>query len=51
MSHLPHVLFTVFTQISVGALLSMLIADFLAKDDKELNFIETGVWVLSLIHI
>jgi len=45
MSHLPHVLFTVFTQISVGALLSMLIADFLAKEDKELNFIETGAWV------
>jgi DMSO reductase anchor subunit len=45
MSHLPHVLFTVFTQISVGALIAMVIADFFAKNNKELNFVETGAWV------
>ena len=45
-SHTAYVVFTVFSQIAVGALIGMVIADFLAKEDKEaLKFFETGAWV------
>ncbi len=46
MSHTPYVIFTVFSQMAVGALIAMVIADFLAKKDKAaLKFFETGAWV------
>ena len=40
-----YVVFTVFTQMSVGALIAMLIADFLAKSKEDAKFFETGAWV------
>jgi DMSO reductase anchor subunit len=40
-----YVIFTVFTQMSVGALIAMLIADFLAKGKEDAKFFETGAWV------
>ncbi|MGB2842658.1 MAG: DmsC/YnfH family molybdoenzyme membrane anchor subunit [Halobacteriota archaeon] len=45
-SHTAYVVFTVFSQLAVGALIAMVIADFLAKKDKAaLKFFETGAWV------
>ncbi len=43
MSHTAYVVFTVFSQMAVGALIAMLIADFLGKDKK---FFETASWVI-----
>ncbi|HUV80006.1 MAG TPA: DmsC/YnfH family molybdoenzyme membrane anchor subunit [Candidatus Bathyarchaeia archaeon] len=40
-----YVVFTVFTQMSVGALIAMLIADFLAKSKEDAKFFETGAWI------
>ncbi|MBN1761610.1 MAG: dimethyl sulfoxide reductase anchor subunit [Methanomicrobia archaeon] len=40
-----YVIFTVFSQMSVGALIAMVIADFLAKGKDEAKFFETGAWV------
>jgi len=40
-----YVIFTVFSQMSVGALIAMLIADFLAKGKEDAKFLETGAWV------
>ncbi len=46
MSHTAYVVFTVFSQMAVGALIAMVIADFIAKKDKAtLKFFETGAWV------
>lgn len=45
MSHTSYVVFTVFSQMSVGALIALVIADFLAKDKDQLKFFETGAWV------
>ncbi|MGB2727809.1 MAG: DmsC/YnfH family molybdoenzyme membrane anchor subunit [Halobacteriota archaeon] len=45
-SHTAYVVFTVFSQIAVGALIAMVIADFLAKKDKvALGFFRAGIWV------
>jgi len=38
-------IFTVFSQLSVGALIAMVVADFLAKNNEEAKFFETGAWV------
>ena len=52
-----YVIFTVFSQMSVGALIAMVIADFLAKGKDDFKFFETGAWVcvpvavISLIGI
>ncbi len=43
MSHTAYVVFTVFSQMAVGALIAMVIADFLGKDKK---FFETASWVI-----
>jgi len=40
-----YVIFTVFSQMSVGALIAMMIADFLAKSKDDEKFFETGAWV------
>jgi DMSO reductase anchor subunit len=40
-----YVIFTVFSQMSVGALIAMVIADFLAKSKEDAKFFETGAWV------
>jgi DMSO reductase anchor subunit len=40
-----YVTFTVFSQMSVGALIAMVIADFLAKGKDDAKFFETGAWV------
>jgi DMSO reductase anchor subunit len=40
-----YVIFTVFSQMSVGALIAMVIADFLAKGKEDAKFFETGAWV------
>jgi anaerobic dimethyl sulfoxide reductase subunit C (anchor subunit) len=40
-----YVTFTVFSQMSVGALIAMVIADFLAKSKEDAKFFETGAWV------
>jgi DMSO reductase anchor subunit len=40
-----YVIFTVFSQMSVGALIAMVIADFLAKNKEDAKFFETGAWV------
>ena len=40
-----YMIFTVFSQMSVGALIAMVIADFLAKGKEEAKFVETGAWV------
>lgn len=40
-----YMIFTVFTQMAVGALIAMVIADFLAKGKEEAKFVETGAWV------
>jgi DMSO reductase anchor subunit len=40
-----YVIFTVFSQMSVGALIAMMIADFLAKSKEDAKFFETGAWV------
>lgn len=45
MSHTPYVVFTVFSQIAVGALIAMVVADFLAKEKEDAKFFETGAWV------
>ncbi|MBA7527973.1 hypothetical protein ES705_20155 [subsurface metagenome] len=45
MSHIAYIVFTVFSQMAVGALIAMVIADFLAKDKAALKFFETGAWV------
>ena len=45
MSHTAYVVFTVFSQMAVGALIAMVIADFLAKGKEEAKFFETGAWV------
>jgi DMSO reductase anchor subunit len=45
MSHTSYVIFTVFSQMSVGALIAMVIADFLAKSKEDAQFFETGAWV------
>jgi DMSO reductase anchor subunit len=45
MSEIPYVIFTVFSQIAVGALIALLIADFLAKGKEDAKFLETGAWV------
>ncbi|MCD6599004.1 MAG: dimethyl sulfoxide reductase anchor subunit [Dehalococcoidia bacterium] len=45
MSHTAYVIFTVFSQMAVGALIAMVIADFLAKGKEEAKFFETGAWV------
>ena len=46
MSHTAYVVFTVFSQMAVGALIAMVIADFLGKKDTAaLKFFETGAWV------
>ncbi|RZN40386.1 MAG: hypothetical protein EFT35_02950 [Methanophagales archaeon ANME-1-THS] len=45
MSEIPYVIFTVFSQTAVGALIAVLIADFLAKGNEDAQFFETGAWV------
>ncbi len=40
-----YMIFTVFSQLSVGALIAMVVADFLAKDKDQAKFFETGAWV------
>ncbi|RZN40154.1 MAG: hypothetical protein EFT35_03210, partial [Methanophagales archaeon ANME-1-THS] len=40
-----YTIFTVFSQMSVGALIAMVIADFLAKGKEDATFFETGAWV------
>jgi DMSO reductase anchor subunit len=40
-----YMIFTVFSQLSVGALIAMVVADFLAKDKDQAQFFETGAWV------
>jgi DMSO reductase anchor subunit len=40
-----YVIFTVFSQMSVGALIAMVIADFLTKSKEDAKFFETGAWV------
>jgi DMSO reductase anchor subunit len=45
MSHTAYVVFTVFSQMAVGALIAMVIADFLGKRKEDLKFFETGAWV------
>jgi DMSO reductase anchor subunit len=40
-----YTIFTVFSQMSVGALIAMVIADFLAKSKEDAQFFETGAWV------
>lgn len=45
MSEIPYVIFTVFSQMAVGALIALLIADFLAKGQEDAKFFETGAWV------
>jgi len=40
-----YMVFTVFSQMSVGALIAMVIADFLAKSKEDAKFFETGAWV------
>ena len=51
MSHTAYVVFTVFSQMAVGALIAMVIADFLAKGKEDLRFFETGAWVCVPIAI
>jgi DMSO reductase anchor subunit len=46
-----YVIFTVFSQMSVGALIAMVIADFLAKSKEDAGFFETGAWVSVPIAI
>jgi len=46
MTHTAYVVFTVFSQMAVGALIAMVIVDFLGKKDTAaLKFFETGAWV------
>lgn len=45
MSDTAYVVFTVFSQMAVGALIAMVIADFLAKGKEDAKFFETGAWV------
>ena len=45
MSNTAYVVFTVFSQMAVGALIAMVIADFLAKGKADAKFFETGAWV------
>jgi DMSO reductase anchor subunit len=45
MSDTAYVVFTVFSQMAVGALIAMVIADFLAKGKADAKFFETGAWV------
>ena len=40
-----YIIFTVLSQMAVGALIAMLIADFLAKSKEDAKFFETGAWV------
>ncbi|MBN1455559.1 MAG: dimethyl sulfoxide reductase anchor subunit [Methanomicrobia archaeon] len=42
---ISYMIFTVFSQLSVGALIAMVVADFLAKDNDQAKFFETGAWV------
>jgi DMSO reductase anchor subunit len=42
-SHTAYVVFTVFSQMAVGALIAMVIADFIGKEKK---FFETASWVI-----
>jgi DMSO reductase anchor subunit len=43
--HTSYIIFTVFSQMAVGALIAMVIADFLAKSKEDAKFFETGAWV------
>jgi len=45
MSNTAYVVFTVFSQMAVGALIAMVIADFLAKGKADAKFFESGAWV------
>lgn len=45
MSDTAYVVFTVFSQMAVGALIAMVIADFLAKGKEDAKFFETGAWI------
>jgi DMSO reductase anchor subunit len=45
MSHTAYIVFTVFSQMAVGALIALLIADFLAQGKEDAKFFETGAWV------
>ncbi len=51
MSHTAYVVFTVFSQMAVGALIAMVIADFLAKGKEDAKFFETGAWVCVPVAI
>ena len=43
--HTSYIIFTVLSQMAVGALIAMVIADFLAKSKEDAKFFETGAWV------
>ncbi|MDD4898349.1 MAG: hypothetical protein PHY36_02075 [Methanocellales archaeon] len=46
MSDLQYTVFTVLSQMAVGALIALVIADFLAKDEKAEMFYETASYIL-----
>ncbi|MDD2665927.1 MAG: dimethyl sulfoxide reductase anchor subunit [Methanocellales archaeon] len=46
MSDLQYIVFTVLSQMAVGALIALVIADFLAKDEKEEMFYETASYII-----
>ncbi|MFC1786636.1 hypothetical protein ACFLY8_01195 [Halobacteriota archaeon] len=46
MSDIQYIIFTVFSQMAVGALIALVIADFLAKDGKAEMFYEPGSYVI-----
>ncbi len=46
MSNIHYIIFTVFSQMAVGALIALVIADFLAKDEKAEMFYEPGSYII-----
>ena len=46
MSDIQYIIFTVFSQMAVGALIALVIADFLAKDEKAEMFYEPGSYII-----
>ncbi len=46
MSDLQYTVFTVLSQMAVGALIALVLADFLAKDEKAERFYETASYII-----